>query len=58
MGVLILVLIAIGILLVPDLRSQPLWLIGAGLIFLGAIGLGYSRWLDVRSKQAMIDRDR
>lgn len=58
MGVLFLVLIAVGILLTPELRSQPVWLIGAGLVFLGAIGLAYGRWLKIRSQQAMIDMEK
>lgn len=58
MGVLFLLLIAVGIWLVPDLRSNPWWVIGSIAIFLGAIGLAYGRWLEIRSKQAMIDDER
>lgn len=58
MGVLFLVLIAVGILLSPDLRSNPVALLIAAFIFLGAVGLAYGKWLDIRSKQAMIDNER
>lgn len=58
MGVAILILMAFGIFASPDLRSNPLLDILAALVLLGAIGLIYGRWLDVRSKQAMIDLER
>lgn len=58
MGVLILVLIAIGVFLSPDLRSNPIAVVLAVLVLLGAGGLVYGQWLDVRSKQAMIGLDR
>lgn len=58
MGVFILVLIAIGVFLSPDLRSNPIAIGLAVLVLLGAGGLVYGQWLDVRSKQAMIDLDK
>lgn len=58
MGVLFLVLIAVGIWLVPDLRSQPAWLLGSVLVLLGAAGLAWRQWLAIRSDQAMIDLER
>ena len=58
MGVALLVLLAVGALLSPDLRANPwTWLV-AGVIFLGAAGLVYGWWLDLRSKQSMIDLER
>ena len=58
MGVALLVLLAIGALLSPDLRSNPLTWIIAGAVFLGAAGLVYGWWLNIRSQQAMIDTER
>ena len=58
MGVAFLVLLAIGALLHPDYNGNPLtWLI-AGAIILGAAGLVYGWWLNIRSQQAMIDTER
>lgn len=58
MAVAFLVLLAIGALLVPDLRANPLtWLI-SGLIILGAIGLVWRHWLSIRADQAMVDLER
>lgn len=58
MGVAFLVLLAIGALLSEELRANPWTWVIAGLIFLGAAGLVYGWWLDIRSKEAMIDTER
>ena len=58
MGVAFLVLLAIGALMVPEYRANPItWLI-SGAIILGAIGIMYRNYLAVRSDQAMIDTER
>lgn len=58
MGVALLVLLAIGALLSPDLRANPITWVICGLIFLGAVGLVWRNWLSVRAEQAMIDTER
>lgn len=58
MWILILVLGAVGILLSPDLRANPLAVVFAVFILLGAAGLAYGKYLRIRSQQAMIDLER
>jgi protein-S-isoprenylcysteine O-methyltransferase Ste14 len=58
MGVALLVLLAIGALLHPDLRANPVTWVIASLIFLGAFGLVWRHWLAIRADQAMIDTER
>lgn len=57
-GVALLVLLVIGALLVPDLRSNPLTWLVCGLIFLGAFGLIWRHWLSIRADQAQIGTER
>lgn len=58
MGVVLLVLIAFGVFLSPDLRSNPVAVGLAILTLLGALGL-VLRWRQrIAADQAMIDLER
>lgn len=57
-GILFLILAAIGVFITPDLRSNPIAVILAVLCILGVVGLAYGKYLEVGSKQAMIDLDK
>lgn len=57
-GVALLVLLAIGALLVPDLRANPLTWLVSGIIILGAFGLVWRHWLAIRADQAQIGTER
>jgi hypothetical protein len=58
MGVVFLLLIAVGILLSEDLRSNGWALAFAGFVFLGALGLAWSKWRDFQAREAVIDTER
>ena len=58
MGVAFLVLLAIGALMVPEYRANPItWLI-SGAIILGAIGILYGKWRDFEAREATIQTER
>lgn len=58
MGVVFLVLLAIGVLLSPDLRTNPWALAFSAVTFLGAIGLAWGKWRDFQAREAIIQTER
>lgn len=56
-SVVILSLIVVGISQSPALRSDPIATSVGLLCLVGIVGLTYGKWLDIRSKQAMLHLD-
>ena len=56
MGVVFLMLLAVGAVIAYP--GEPIAWVFAAIIFLGAGGLVYGRWLEIRSQQAMIDLEK
>ena len=55
MGVALLVLIAIGVFLSPELRTNPIAVGLAILTLLGAAGILYGKWRDFQAREAIIE---